>query len=166
MNNKYVFLDEFRQDIKNPNKHTNHPQKSFGFVSIEFSSESGDFVRLNTGIYLYRNSCFMKTSPYGWLDFHKYICSNPSNYSNNNLARKVKEFDIECRYLLGIHKNNLRPLFPTNDFSRELNRQENSNFTKYVEDFYSKYKQLFNRFKYDNVFEELESSLENFGLVV
>lgn len=162
--NKTIFFDNFVPDSKNPNKHINVHQRAFGDVSIGFRLEYGYFCKLNTGFYAFRYPHYADSSPYGWMDFHEKITSVHTTKSAD--YRKLKEFDLECRYLIGIHKNNLRPIFNNGDFSRELTRQENNQLTSYLNEFSEKYQKLFERFKFENELELLYSDLEDYGITL
>jgi hypothetical protein len=161
---KTVFLDNFQPILKNKLKLVNCHQPSYGTVSIECKTESGYFCKLNTGFYLYRHNSYVDFSPYGWSDFHKSITSKIT--TNQKEFTKLETFDLECRYLIGIHKSNLRPLFPTNNFTRELSTQEEKAFRLFVLDFSVKYEELFKQFKFEKELQTLYSELENFGTTV
>lgn len=162
--NKIIFFDNFVQDPKNLNKFTNNHARAFGDVIIGFKLEHGYYCKLNTGLYAFRHAHYIESSPYGWSDFHKKITSNFS--SNERENRKLKEFDLECRYLIGIHKSNLRPIFINNSFSKELTRQENNQLTSHLQEFSEKYQKLFERFGFNEELQNLYMELENYGICV
>lgn len=161
---KTIFLDNFQPDVKNNLKVVNRHQPSYGTVSIECKTENGYFCKLNTGIYLFRHSCYADFSPYGWNDFHKSITSKTT--SDQKEFRKLETFNIECRYLLGIHKSNLRPLFPVNNFTKELSTAEEKQFRSFVNEFANKYEELFKQFKFEKELQTMYSELENYGVTV
>lgn len=162
--NKTIFLDNFQPDVKDKQKIVNNHQTSYGVVSIECKTDLGYFCKLNTGLYLFRHSCYIDFSPYGWSDFHKSITSKIT--TDQKEFRKLETFDIECRYLIGIHKSNLRPLFPVNNFTKELSTAEEKQFRLFVNDFTNKYEELFKQFKFEKELQDLYSELENFGITV
>ena len=160
--NKDIYLDNFVKKSILTNSYVNSPQRAFGDVLEYCFLSDAHYARLNTGIICFRPSSYLQESPYGWKDLHKKIILSTVP-ENKREQHKLDTFDIECRYLLGIHKANLRTILKTNDFSRELTRQENSDFTQFVKDFLENFNKLFLKFGHNEYLDQVNRDIQNYG---